>query len=98
MTGTAASQVPVSTACGQPAGWIRASGRVAGGQRLGVVAVETVDHPVDEGGGIHQCPSRRGSGYFGGRGIGMPYIQPAQAKCSPILSRILVNVCIGSSS
>jgi hypothetical protein len=26
MTGTAASQVPVSTACGQPAGWIRASG------------------------------------------------------------------------
>jgi len=26
MTGTAASQVPVSTACGQPAGWTRASG------------------------------------------------------------------------
>jgi hypothetical protein len=34
-------------------------GRVAGGQRLRVVAVEAVDHPVDEGGGIQALPSLR---------------------------------------
>jgi hypothetical protein len=37
-------------------------GRVAGGQGLGVVAVVAVDHPVDEGGGVHQRSSFRGRG------------------------------------
>jgi hypothetical protein len=73
-------------------------GSVAGGQGVDVVAVVAVDHLVDEGGGVHQRSSFRGWGEYGGRGIGAPYIHPAQAKFSPIFSRILVNVRIGSSS
>ena len=41
---------------------------------------------------------RRRWRWYGGRGTGAPYIQPAQAKFSPIFSRILVNVRIGTSS
>jgi hypothetical protein len=74
-------------------------GRVAGGQGLGVVPVEAVDHPVDEGGGVHQRSSLRGRGYQGGRRYtGAPYIHLAQGTVSTIFSRILVNVRIGSSS